>query len=286
MTAQITWLASYPKSGNTWVRALLSNYVRAVNAPADINALSSSLASSRSAFDLVTGIDASVLTADEIDEIRPALYRALARERSSELFMKVHDAYNHNRLGEPLFPSDVTRCAIYIVRNPLDVSVSFAHHLGWPLGRAVAAMSAETFRLASDTGRLEDQLRQQLRSWSGHVRSWLEDTPFRVGIVRYEDLVGAPVETFTQIVQALGFPIDGARIHWAIESSRFERLQSQERENGFVERSPASKVFFRRGQVGDWRHVLDSEDVKRLLDDHGPVMQRLGYLSATGELQC
>jgi aryl sulfotransferase len=85
------------------------------------------IASSRERFDEATGVEASDLTYAEIDELRPAVYRYLAAEaHRATMLIKVHDAYTDTPVGEPLFPADISQGVIYILRNPLDVAVSFA----------------------------------------------------------------------------------------------------------------------------------------------------------------
>ncbi|NOZ51459.1 MAG: sulfotransferase domain-containing protein, partial [Chloroflexi bacterium] len=77
----IIWLASYPKSGNTWMRVFLTNYLRDSDEPAEINNLDGGpIASARDIFDRVIGVESSDLTAEEIDRFRPAVYEQVAAE--------------------------------------------------------------------------------------------------------------------------------------------------------------------------------------------------------------
>ena len=106
---KIIWLASYPKSGNTWVRVLLTNYLRNGEAPADINRLDGGpIASARLWFDEWAGIEASALDDKIIERLRPDVYRCMAIESTETLYMKAHDAWYRTDRGEPLFPPDIT----------------------------------------------------------------------------------------------------------------------------------------------------------------------------------
>ena len=106
----IIWLASYPKSGNTWFRIFLTNLRGDNDQPADINDLDCTpIASARESFDDEVGIEASDLTPDEIDRLRPAVYETLAAHADEPLFMKVHDAYTLVDGASPLFPKTATR---------------------------------------------------------------------------------------------------------------------------------------------------------------------------------
>ena len=279
----IVWLASYPKSGNTWVRAFLTNYTRDGSEPADINDLEGALiASARWIFDEVVGVEASDLTASEIARYRPDVYRRLASESDAPVFVKAHDAFRTRNANAALFPAPVTAHAIYIIRNPLDVAVSLAHHHGVSIDQAVCRMCRE-HTLAHCDGRLKEQLEQVLLTWSDHVRSWVAESGLRVHLTRYEDMVRDPQPAFEAITEAAGLELDVDRVTRAIEFSRFEILRAQEQEKGFKERPRRAAEFFRKGQIGDWRNALTVEHVHRLLDAHGETMRRFGYLTDSGE---
>jgi len=278
--ANIIWLASYPKSGNTWMRALLTNYWRDGDAPADINQLDGGpIASARVWFDEWAGIEASALSDPVIERLRPEVYRCLAREASDMLYMKVHDAWRRTDCGEPLFPADVTAGVIYIIRNPLDLAMSCAHHWGCTVAQATENLCAPDYALARSVGGLSDQLRQHLGSWSEHVRSWLDESGLPMHLVRYEDLRRDPETVFGAVVRFCGLADDAARVRKAVAFSDFAELQRQEQAQGFRERSAAAPgIFFRRGQVGSWREELPPDLAQRIITTHGKMMRRFGYL--------
>jgi len=280
----IYWLASYPKSGNTWLRLLLANYRQPDGRPVGINDLGGSIAASRELFEEAVGIDSSELSAAEIMRCRPQVYRALAARTTEPLFIKVHDAHAFTPTGEALFPPEVTSGVVYVARNPLDVVTSLAHHRGATADEAIRFMCDERATVAVQPGRLDPQLPQVLGSWSGHVRSWLDGPLLRLHVLRYEDLLADPASTFHAIVRFAGLPIDEARIAAAAEATRFDRLQSQELEQGFAERLAGStRPFFGHGVSGGWRDELTAAQVGVLIDAHGETMRRFGYLSDRGE---
>ena len=278
--AKIIWLASYPKSGNTWLRSLLTNYQQAGDAPADINDLSGGpIAGARLWFDEWAGVEASALSDAVIERLRPAVYRCMAGEAAEPLFMKVHDAWSRTDTGEPLFPPDVTAGVVYMMRNPLDLAASCAHHWGVTLERAVDNLGNPGFSLARSLGGLSDQLRQRLGSWSDHGRSWLVESGLPVHRVRYEDLRRDPVTIFGEVVRFVGLPYAAARLQKAVAFSDFAELQRQENEKGFRERSVvAPGPFFRQGQVEAWREELPASLAQRLIEAHQVMMRRYGYL--------
>lgn len=280
----IYWLASYPKSGNTWVRVILTNYLRDAEAPASINELDGGpIASGRAAFDENVGISASDLTPDEIDRYRPRVYEEMVRRVDAPLYLKVHDANTYNRQGNPLFPAVATAGVLYLIRNPLDVAPSWARHAGRTMADAARAMGDPEFDLLSKTDRLHDQLRQRILNWSGHVKSWVDTPPGPLLVVRYEDLRADTRSAVVQLVGFLGLEVDPRRVDKAVAFSDFKVLRAQERDHGFRERLQASPSFFREGTVGSWRAHLPAHLVERLMLDHGEVMRRFGYLTESGE---
>ena len=122
---KIIWLASYPKSGNTWFRVFFTNLVMGFTEPADINNLTGGpISSSRDTFDDLAGTAASDLTPEEIDLARPDIYRHLAHEFEEERrFMKTHDAYTLLPDGRPMFPADISHSTVYIIRILLMLHV-------------------------------------------------------------------------------------------------------------------------------------------------------------------
>ena len=278
----ILWLVSYPKSGSTWARAVLTNYLEDGDAPASIEALIAPCwGSERGYFDEGLGVESSDLTAEEILRCRPQFQELLAEELPHPTVARAHDAYIRNADGAPVFSRRAAAGAVYLVRNPLDVAVSYAHHLRHGvIDRAVAYMNdAASAEWASEL-RIHALLPQFLLTWSAHVTSWLEQEEIPVHVSRYEDRLADPVAEFGAIVRFAGFEWDEARLARAIEYASFDRLHAEEAEHGYsgVPRDNATP-FFRSGKAGGWRTALDAHQVRRLVDAHGPVMARFGYLA-------
>lgn len=271
MTPGTTWLASYPKSGNTWLRVLLANWYSDAAEPADINELAPQEWSPNNParFASATLLAADELSTEEIEALRGETNRLLAGEMEGTAVVKVHNAYT------AAFGAGVARGAIYVVRDPRDVAPSLAAHLGVTLDEAIATMNSTVAALGRGKGKHRRQLPQPLRDWSGHVRGWLEECDVPVHVVRYEDLPGA----FGGVLQFLGEAPDAERMERAIRHSRLEELQRQEAVHGFKERQ-SEAAFFRQGQAGAWRRTLRPEQARRIEAAHGAMMRRLGYLTA------
>lgn len=280
----IYWLASYPKSGNTWLRIFLTNYRQDGDEPAGINTLDGGpIASARSVFDDLAGVEASDLTPDEIDRVRPLVYEQMAATAKEPIFLKVHDAYTLNLDGLPIMSPKATAGVIYLLRNPLDVAVSYAHHSGTTIERMVNRLCKSHSSLDDKPQKLHNQLRQKLLTWSEHVTSWVDESGLPVHIARYEDMLAAPEETFGGIVRFAGFEVDEVRLRKALDFSSFDHLKAQESEVGFKEKAPRAKSFFRKGKTGSWREVLTADQVQQLISAHRDVMRRFRYLTEDDE---
>jgi aryl sulfotransferase len=276
MAPKIWWLASYPKSGNTWMRTVLATLLS--GKPVDINAMGflGSIASRRNSFDEALGIASADLSEMQIANLRPRAYEIWSNEASRPLFCKVHDAYGSTPAGEPLFPSSVSLGAIYIVRDPRAIAVSFARHAEMTLDRMVSNMNDPGHMLSASDARLSIQLPQRLGRWSDHIEGWLA-SPLPVHVLRYEDMISKPRDAFSAAAQFLRLPVTGPMIDIAIEASKFSRLQEQERDRGFREKPRNAGAFFREGTADGWRRVLTPEQAGRVVRDHGAMMARLGY---------
>lgn len=271
------WLASYPKSGNTWLRIFLQSLSSGGDA-VDINALTVTRNAANSThFEQALDIEPSDLTDDEIARARPRQYEIEAQEANVALLRKVHDAWEMTPAGEPLFPVDSTLGAIYIVRDPRDVAVSLAHHMGWTVDQAIAFMAEPAASLAKSRRFIPQHFQQHLSTWSRHVESWL-DAPVGVHLLRYEDVLANPVARFGEVAHFLGFDASSAVLEAAVNAVSFQRLRAAEDMHGFAERMPNQDRFFRSGIAGGWRNSLSSEQIDRIEADHGPMMRRLGYL--------
>ena len=96
--------------------------------------------------------------------------------------------------------------------------------------------------------------------------------------MRYEDMSTQPEITFAKAVEFIGLKHTPDEIKTALDLCNFSRLQKQEEEKGFSEKSARSPSFFRKGTVGDWQNVLTTEQVQRVVEKHGEVMGRFGYI--------
>ncbi|HEX3983742.1 MAG TPA: sulfotransferase domain-containing protein, partial [Acidisoma sp.] len=170
----------------------------------------------------------------------------------------------------------VTGGAIYILRDPRDVAISFSRHLGLSLDRTIAFMNDPE----AATGGTDTAVYVRLATWSAHVHFWTCRPHPTLHVMRYEDMRTDPTAVFGGLVRFLGQEPPAERLARAIAHSDFDELRRQEEAaGGFVEQpQKAGDAFFRVGQSGQWRGTLTHAQTARIERDHGTVMQRFGYL--------
>jgi hypothetical protein len=244
----------------------------------DINDLSDGpMASGRWHFERYTGLPSSELTPDEIDRLRPRVDRHVDAGFDRPQFRKIHDALFVGYRGGPVVALDATRGAIYLVRDPRDVAVSWMHHAELAAARAVEQLADPAMAYAATPSGFHPQFRQRVGTWSDHVKSWLDQDLFDLLLVRYEDLQADAARELARIARFAGLEAPREAVARAVEAASFERLRGMEHEHGFFERPGRDQPFFRRGLSGAWRDELAPELARRIEEDHAEVMARLGY---------
>lgn len=272
----LIWLASYPKSGNTWLRAFLVNYVFNEPEPVPVNQLHRLGVSDAmtSGYRKVVGHPFDANDPSQTVRLRAPFFEGLVKNGADVNLVKTHNQ-NNIAMGVKLIPEHLTKSAIYVIRDPRDMAISYASHLGLTIDRAIEGIDNINNATAGD----EKNVHQFLGRWSDHVTSWTRTKKFPVLTIRYEDMHHRPNKTFASVIRRLGMPIDQDRLEKAIQFSSFDQLRKQEDSTGFAENSEHQERFFRKGSTGHFRNELTSDQVARIEQDHGKIMRRHGYLS-------
>lgn len=276
---RILWLASYPKSGNTWVRVFLANLIRGGGEAVDINRVGeATLAEPGTAgFALFDKRPWQQWSPAEIAAMRPRVQERIAATGEGVVPVKTHSAFVRDH-GVPSINMAVSHGAIYVVRNPLDVAVSYAHHQGMALDAIIAIMNTSMFRTPTNA----TNVHEVMGSWSEHVASWTANPAPHLHVMRYEDMLADPRKAFRALARFMRIEADAARIDRAADNASFEKVRAMEAAGGFVERTPAQERFFRAGRAGEWREVLKPTQVEALVGAHRAQMARFGYLPQEG----
>ena len=275
MKRSIIWLASYPKSGNTWTRLFLANYLSNASQPFPINQ-AHRFASGDAIVKMYNQVAGRPIDPRDLDlmlRLRDKVLRGIVANNADVNFVKTHNARLTNG-GMDLIPDRYTRSAIYILRNPLDMVLSYARHYGIAPEEAVKQIThPDNANLPTDKS-----VTQYLSSWDNHVRSWMAYAPWTRLLVRYEDLLDDPETHFGKMLEHIGVPVDPERLARAIRFSSFDELSKQEEKQGFIERPEQSEKFFRKGRRDQWKTDLDPVLSDQLRERFGETMQKYGYL--------
>ena len=265
---RIVWLASYHKSGNTWLRAFLANYFAPKGTRKTINDLAADTTTDvrQEWYDKVAGKPFRGTSIDESIAMRPAVQRMIAASRPGSQFVKTHSRIA--RMGTvDLIQPDVTAAAIYVLRNPFDIAPSYARHAVLPMDKTIDNMCDPKALTASATNIFEI-----LGRWDDHVRSWLEAPGLPRHVMRYEDMLADPERAFRAMLGFLRVPVNDGQLRRAIRAASFKELKKQEQAAGFVERPTQMKEFFASGRSGTWRDALSPEQVARIRREFLPVI--------------
>lgn len=273
----IIWLASYPKSGNTWLRALLTACLNGGESPDLDHLVGGPLAFERQLLDDHAGISSAEYSFDELVAFQVGFHRELARAREAPFFIKTHSAFVIDPQGERLFPADASAGAICLVRDPVDIAPSYAHHLHCSLDEAIGKL-AESGRLVDQWDeRASSNVPQKAGSWSENVSSWLEQREVPILAVRYEDMLENTTHQLRRICDFVGIDAKPDLLDRAVEACSFDRLRQREADSGFVEKPSEGQAFFRKGQRGSGHCELTISQVQSIRRAHEGVMRELGY---------
>lgn len=267
----INWVASYPKSGNTWVRSLIAQLLEPGSTINDLNRLIP-YAEAPKPYTQIARRPLEGLTHQDCHLLRPSVHAILPG------WGKTHAALFKEGAIWHVNPENIGR-AVYIIRDPRDVVVSYAYHTGRTHEDVAGSMSRDT------ASTIKGPIWTRLLNWSRHVQSWAaEDLADRVMVVRYEDLYATPRFTIGQMASHFDISCPKTHRHYqdVVEACSFEKLRAQEEEQGFHEAvslgDTERRRFFRRGKPGSWYDELAPDLARKIEFDHAEVMERFEYL--------
>ena len=267
----IIWIASYPKSGNTWVRLFLKSYYKNLNK----DFISHTFPKIQDLLDL--SIDYRNFI--EIVKNWETIQDKLNLDKKLK-FLKTHNALCTIN-GSKFTSKKNTIGAIYLVRDPRDVLVSYSAHLGQTYNQVLKGM------IDPNNGELADYKNEEWRrsimgKWSDHYNSWKSYNYGNILTIKYEDLSKNPFKEFSKIINYLN-KVDNIEVNRnlilkSIDETSFEKLKKEEEIFGFEEATNHTK-FFRKGKVGDWKNNVDKSLIYQIEKIFNKEMKELGYLT-------
>ena len=263
----IVWIASYPKSGNTWLRAILSSYYYSSDGKFD--------------FDLLKNIESFpqkkffMEYANEFKSPIGTTYHWIKAQKKINENGKLNFLKTHNSLcninGNNFTDKINTLGCIYIIRDPRNVITSLKNHFELNYKEALDFMLNEKKFICDRNSKNDFSDIQFLGSWSKHYESWLNNKIFPVKLVKYEDLINNTLKIFEEVIEFISkivksnITFDKKKAEKIILSTNFNSLKSKELKGEFTESIYSKKdrkkiVFFNLGPKNNWKNIIPKED--------------------------
>ncbi len=282
----IIWLASYPKSGNTYVRAFLSAYYFSESGEFDFSQIARIDQFPHEKF-----FKKKVNNISEASKQWVPIQKAINNDKKIRFF-KTH-SFLGNYQGNQFTTSETTLGAIYIIRDPRNVLSSLKNHYSFDDDTALKMITDKTRSLMSNNG--SHASLTYISSWAENYLSWFKNNQFRRLFVKYEDLITNKYETFRDIIvfsNTLMNRVEGVnktKLQKAIETTNFDILKKREvgetfedKESGFKNwrkfHSENKNLFFNLGPENNWKKILSSKISDEIEKNFKKEMEQLDYL--------
>jgi len=279
----IIWIASYPKSGNTWVRSIISSLIYSNDGNFDFDLLKKIRQfPNKKYFENFTNDFHNI---NEIKKYWIESQNFINLDKEVKFF-KTH--HINCKIGEHAFTNkNNTLGTIYVVRDPRNLINSFTNHYSIDKNTAKNFITSRQ----SVTGALgkmkkDNNIFTILGSWNEHLKSWTNMNQ-NLLIIKYEDLIKNPLNEINKIIKFLAnlinFSYNEKKINNIINSTSFDVMKKKETEVGFhesvMDNTGENKVnFFNLGKENKWEKYLNSEDQEFIRDKLGLEMKELGYI--------
>ena len=276
----IIWLASYPKSGNTWVRLFLNSLIYAPDATLNINETKIGQFPTRKYFRNFSS------NTDDVKEIIKNCNNAQSEINLDKKikFFKTHSAFW--KISKYSFTDDKnTIGTIHIVRDPRNVITSIKNHYNHEsYEKSLKFIKDEDKVIGLKGSKRGEDLPTIVSSWRFHYNSWKSITSFKSKyiLIKYENLLNNPIDEFTKIAEFIKeiapIKFNEKNILKAIENTSFENLKKQEESRGFKEAPKNNNKFFHLGPKNNWKDLLDKSIKDEIEVSFRNEMKDLGYL--------
>ena len=273
----IIWISSYPKSGNTWVRAFLSTYLNSTDGKFNF-----SLLDKIGEFPDHNILNKFMDSKDfyNLSEVSKHWIKVqeLINSNKELTFLKTHSSLC-NINGNQFTNSDNTLAFIHIVRDPRNIVLSMANHFG--------ITQEESYKIISDKMYIIYPKKNNqpipstlVSSWNNHYLSWKNSDSISKIVIKYEDLIKNTKDTFEKIINFLSeqakIKYDEKKIINSINVTQFDNLKKNEDKYGF--NMGQKNKFFYLGKKNDWKNLLDPGIGDKINLQFKSEMNELGYI--------
>ena len=279
----IIWLASYPKSGNTWVRSFLSAYYYSKDGKFDFELLKKiKQFPSRDFF------DKKLKSVDEAAKNWLVAQKKI-KENGQFCFLKTHNVYGSYK-GNSFTSSEFTAGFIYIVRDPRNVLTSLMNHYSLSEEESLEMLKSVYRNLRDENDNDNYSNYAFISSWANNYKSWKLSNNLESLFIKYESLENDRLNTFRKIINFTNKilnkneKIDTKKLENAIETTNFDVLKKKEEKEGFDEaiysvKDGKTKSFFNLGNKNNYKELLKKETTKSIEENFQTEMKELGYIS-------
>jgi hypothetical protein len=283
----IIWLASYPKSGNTWVRSFITSLLYNENNEANLKDLIHI-----QQYPLRSHFTNLVSDIDNLGELSSnwILSQKIINQDNKIKFFKTHHAFC--KFNNSFFTNgEVSLGTVHIVRDPRNVISSILYHFSKKNYEEAREFLFDERRVIGKKFDPKDpnvnkNILTVLGSWKNHYLSWKEFKKNYL-LIKYEDLLSNPQAEFHKLSEYLSkhlnVKFENDKINHAIKSNSFENLKKLEKENGFIEaindkETGEKKRFFNLGPENDWKKLLNIKLKEDIEKEFKTEMRELGYI--------
>ena len=283
----IIWLASYPKSGNTWVRSFITSLLYNENNEANLKDLIHI-----QQYPLRSHFTNLVSDIDNLGELSSnwILSQKIINQDNKIKFFKTHHAFC--KFNNSFFTDgEVSLGTVHIVRDPRNVISSILYHFSKKNYEEAREFLFDERRVIVKKFDPKDpnvnkNILTVLGSWKNHYLSWKEFKKNYL-LIKYEDLLSNPQAEFHKLSEYLSkhlnVKFENDKINHAVKSNSFENLKKLEKENGFIEaindkETGEKKRFFNLGPENDWKKLLNIKLKEDIEKEFKTEMRELGYI--------
>tara|TARA_B100001057_G_scaffold100052_1_gene97025 strand:+ start:43 stop:885 length:843 start_codon:yes stop_codon:yes gene_type:complete len=264
----IIWIASYPKSGNTWVRSFVIAYYFCENGIFDINKLNLIQDYPNKQFFRET------VKKGEIHKHWDSSQKDICNEKKVK-FLKTHNSLI-TAFGNDFTKPEYSLGVIHVIRDPRNIITSLKNHYDFETYERALKFMQDENKILEDYPHLKNYAKTNIiNSWRINYKSWMSNKNFQRLTIRYEDMIKDPQQTFEKLVVFINTlmrfknKIDPKKFSNAIKTTNFKSLQDIENQGKFSENVYSLKdnkkiKFFYQGPENDWKKNLDKNMLKRM----------------------
>ena len=277
----IVWIASYPKSGNTWVRSFLTAYYYCKDGVFDINNLIKIQDYPNKQF------FKNEVKKGEIHKHWEESQINIVNQKKIK-FLKTHNSLI-SAFGKNFTEPKYTLGVIYIIRDPRNVITSLKNHNDFKTYEEALNMMQNDNTVISDYSYLNNHAKTNIiNSWRINYQSWLRNNNYRRLLIKYEDILNNPYQTFRDIVIFVNTickfndNFDEKKFNNSIETTSFKKLQELENQGKFTEsvysiHDNRKVKFFNQGPDNDWKKNLSHELILKMNDYYKDDFKKFNY---------